>query len=238
MDFIEDYKNMFDIVADIPNSEDVELRGVMKSVPLDVTKEFKKGEGTEATDTYTEPKIEYEFSPVKRETETVATPTVGEMSKKSPESNQTAWDGHAEKVKTMFNKNAGKITGDATKKSSLQSVPEMEVKSKFPKISSEPEFLSVRKIQPVTTIKEEKIKMIDNNSVKDGTAKCEKGKDDFDSEANDAVKKFRSVIDNMKGMDKYDDTYKNRCAFILNKYSGLPKKQFDAICGLMESVNN
>ena len=156
----------------------------------------------------------------------------------SPSKSNSNIDYTDEKVKNMFNKNAGKITGDATKKSSLQSVPEMDVKSKFPKISSEPEFLSVRKIQPVTTVKEEKIKMIDNNSVKEGTTKCEKGKNDFDSEANDAVKKFRSVIDNMKGMDKYDDTYKNRCAFILNKYSGLPKKQFDAICGLMESVNN
>ena len=237
MDFIEDYKKMFDIVADMPTEEDGELHGVMKAVPLDATKEFKNGNGTKATDTYNNPKTEYEFKQVKPKKDTVVTPKVGEMANTKSASDKSDWDKHAETVKTMFNKNISKITGNAKEKSSITSVPETEVKEKFPKISKDPEFLAVRKIQPITTPKESKIRPINNNTVKEGTAKCGSGNDDFDSESKEAVKKFREVIDKMKGMSKYDDPYKDRCAAILNKYSGLPKKQFESICEMMELVN-
>ena len=71
----------------------------------------------------------------------------------------------------------------------------------------------------------------------DSHGNCNTKCNDWDDNAADAIKKFRDRVDKMKGMAKYTDEYKNRCANLLFKYKDLPKSQFESLCNIMESVN-
>jgi hypothetical protein len=157
-------------------------------------------------------------------------------------SDEKSWDNKANQVKNMFNDNVAKVAKPRQTRNIINAVNDTETDDKkFPKIKNNPEFLKVKDIQPVTKVKVEKMKAVNNNMVGydelDIPVNTKFICDDWDKNAKDAIKQFRATVDKMKGMSKYTDEYKNRCANLLYKYKDLPKSQFESLCKIMENVN-
>lgn len=274
MDFIEEYKNLFDMVADTPEESPYSYNGLMKPIELKETAEAKKldngSEDNPNSASFIETEEEHKFKEVDPSKETVLTPKVSgaaEVIEKNnvvtdsemPESlketvqeeifeirngasEEKSWDKKANQVKNLFNNNVEKIAKPRQTRNIINAVSDITTDDKkFPEIKKSPEFLKVKDIQPVTKVKVEKIKAVNNNTVGydelDIPVNTKFICDDWDDNAKEAVKKFRDTVDKMKGMAKYTDEYKNRCAKLLYKYKDLPKKQFESLCNIMESVN-
>jgi len=275
MEFIEEYKNLFDLVADLPEDDPCgSYNSLMRPVELKETAEYKKFNGGDedkpASASFIETEEKKDFNEAKASKETALKPKVSgaaEVMKKNgvvtdvdmPEglkeavkaeitkirndaSDETSWDNKANQVKNMFNKNVATIAKPRQTRNIINAVSDITTDDKkFPKIKNSPEFLKVKDIQPVTKVKVEKMKAVNNNTVGydelDIPVNTKFICDDWDDNADEAVKKFRDMVDKMKGMGKYTDEYKNRCATLLYKYKDLPKKQFESLCNIMESVN-
>ena len=275
MKFIEDYKNLFDLVADLPEDDPCgSYTSLMRPVELKETPEYKKFNGGDedkpASASFIETEEKKNFKEVKPSKETALKPKVSgaaEVMKKNgvvtdvdmPEglkekvkdeitkirndaSDEKSWDKKANQVKNMFNKNVSTIAKPRQTRNIINAVSDTTTDDKkFPKIKNNPEFLKVKEIQPVTKVKVEKMKAVNNNTVGydelDIPVNTKFICDDWDDNADEAIKKFRDRVDKMKGMSKYTKEYKNRCANLLYKYKDLPKKQFEALCNIMESVN-
>lgn len=274
MDFIEEYKNLFDLVADTPEESPYSYNGLMKPIELKETAEAKKldngSEDNPNSASFIETEEEHKFKEVDPSKETVLTPKVSgaaEVIEKNnvvtdsemPESlketvqeeifeirngasEENSWDKKANQVKNLFNNNVEKMAKPRQTRNIINAVSDITTDDKkFPEIKKSPEFLKVKDIQPVTKVKVEKIKAVNNNTVGydelDIPVNTKFICDDWDDNAKEAVKKFRDTVDKMKGMAKYTDEYKNRCANLLYKYKDLPKKQFESLCNIMESVN-
>ncbi|MBO6033180.1 MAG: hypothetical protein J6Q22_17255 [Prevotella sp.] len=275
MKFIEDYKNLFDLVADLPEDDPCgSYNSLMRPVELKETAEYKKFNGGDedkpASASFIETEEKKNFKEVKPSKETALKPKVSgaaEVMKKNgvvtdvdmPEglkekvkeeitkirndaSDEKSWDKKANQVKNMFNNNVSKVAKPRQTRNIINAVtdPTTEEK-KFPKIKNNPEFLKVKDIQPVTKVKVEKMKAVNNNTVGydelDIPVNTKFICDDWDDNADEAIQKFRDRVEKMKGMSKYTKEYKNRCANLLYKYKDLPKKQFESLCNIMESVN-
>ncbi len=275
MKFIEDYKNLFDLVADLPEDDPCgSYTSLMRPVELKATPEAKKFDGGDEDDpasaSFIETEEKKDFKEVKPSKETALKPKVSgaaDVMKKNgvvtdsdiPESiketvkeeltkirndasDEKSWDNKANQVKNMFNDNVSKVAKPRQTRNIINAVtdPTTEEK-KFPKIKNNPEFLKVKDIQPVTKVKVEKMKAVNNNMVGydelDIPVNTKFICDDWDKNAKDAIKQFRATVDKMKGMSKYTDEYKNRCANLLYKYKDLPKSQFESLCKIMENVN-
>lgn len=275
MKFIEDYKNLFDLVADLPEDDPCgSYTSLMRPVELKATPEAKKFDGGDeddpASESFVETEVQKNFKEVKPSKETALKPKVSgasDVMKKNgvvtdsdiPESiketvkeeltkirndasDEKSWDNKANQVKNMFNDNVSKVAKPRQTRNIINAVtdPTTEEK-KFPKIKNNPEFLKVKDIQPVTKVKVEKMKAVNNNMVGydelDIPVNTKFICDDWDKNAKDAIKQFRATVDKMKGMSKYTDEYKNRCANLLYKYKDLPKSQFESLCKIMENVN-
>lgn len=275
MEFIEEYKNLFDLVADLPEDDPRgSYNSLMRPVELKDTAEYKKfnggNEDNPASASFIETEEKKDFKEVKASKETALKPKVSgaaEVMKKNgvvtdvdmPEglketvkaeitkirndaSDEKSWDKKANQVKNMFNDNVSKVAKPRQTRNIINAVADPTTdEKKFPKIKNSPEFLKVKDIQPVTKVKVDKIKAVNNNTVGydelDIPVNTKFICDDWDDNADEAVKKFRDMVDKMKGMGKYTDEYKNRCATLLYKYKDLPKKQFESLCNIMESVN-
>lgn len=275
MEFIENYKNLFDLVADIPDDDPhSSYTSLMRPVELKETAEAKKldngSEDNPNSASFIETEEEHKFNEVDPSKETVLTPKVSgaaEVIEKNsvvtdsemPESlketvkeeifeirngasDEKSWDKKSAQVKNMFNSNVNKMTKPKELPNIINSDAYNDYDDKnFPEIKKSPEFLKVKDIQPVTKVNVEKIKAVKNNTVGYDDLKMPVNTkficDDWDDNAKEAVKKFRDKVDKMKGMSKYTDEYKNRCANLLYKYKDLPKKQFESLCNIMESVN-
>lgn len=274
MDFIEEYKNLFDMVADTPEESPYSYNGLMKPIELKETDAAKKldngSEDNPNSASFIETEEEHKFKEVDPSKETVLTPKVSgaaEVIEKNnvvtdsemPESlketvqeeifeirngasEEKSWDNKSTQVKNMFNSNVEKMAKPRQTRNIINAVSDITTDDKkFPEIKKSPEFLKVKDIQPVTKVKVEKIKAVNNNTVGydelDIPVNTKFICDDWDDNAKEAVKKFRDTVDKMKGMAKYTDEYKNRCANLLYKYKDLPKKQFESLCNIMESVN-
>lgn len=275
MKFIEDYKNLFDLVADLPEDDPCgSYTSLMRPVELKETAEYKKFNGGDedkpASASFIETEEKKNFKEVKPSKETALKPKVSgaaEVMKKNgvvtdvdmPDglkekvkeeitkirndaSDEKSWDKKANQVKNMFNKNVSTIAKPRQTRNIINAVSDTTTDDKkFPKIKNNPEFLKVKEIQPVTKVKVEKMKAVNNNTVGydelDIPVNTKLICDDWDDNADEAIKKFRDRVEKMKGMSKYTKEYKNRCANLLYKYKDLPKKQFEALCNIMESVN-
>lgn len=275
MKFIEDYKNLFDLVADLPEDDPCgSYTSLMRPVELKKTAEYKKFNGGDedkpASASFIETEEKKNFKEVKPSKETALKPKVSgaaEVMKKNgvvtdvdmPDglkekvkeeitkirndaSDETSWDKKANQVKNMFNKNVSTIAKPRQTRNIINAVSDTTTDDKkFPKIKNNPEFLKVKEIQPVTKVKVGKMKAVNNNTVGydelDIPVNTKFICDDWDDNADEAIKKFRDRVEKMKGMSKYTKEYKNRCANLLYKYKDLPKKQFEALCNIMESVN-
>lgn len=275
MKFIEDYKNLFDLVADLPEDDPCgSYNSLMRPVELKETAEYKKFNGGDedkpASASFIETEEKKNFKEVKPSKETALKPKVSgaaEVMKKNgvvtdvdmPEglkekvkdeitkirndaSDEKSWDKKANQVKNMFNNNVSKIAKPRQTRNIINAVADPTTdEKKFPKIKNNPEFLKVKEIQPVTKVKVEKMKAVNNNTVGydelDIPVNTKFICDDWDDNADEAIQKFRDRVEKMKGMSKYTKEYKNRCANLLYKYKDLPKKQFESLCNIMESVN-
>ena len=275
MKFIEDYKNLFDLVADLPEDDPCgSYTSLMKPVELKETAEYKKLNGGDedkpASASFIETEEKKNFKEVKPSKETALKPKVSgaaEVMKKNgvvtdvdmPDglkekvkeeitkirndaSDEKSWDKKANQVKNMFNNNVSKIAKPRQTRNIINAVSDTTTDDKkFPKIKNNPEFLKVKDIQPVTKVKVEKMKAVNNNMVGydelDIPVNTKFICDDWDDNADEAIQKFRDRVDKMKGMSKYTKEYKNRCANLLYKYKDLPKSQFEALCQIMENVN-
>lgn len=275
MEFIEEYKNLFDLVADLPEDDPCgSYNSLMRPVELKETAEYKKFNGGDedkpASASFIETEEKKNFKEVKPSKETALKPKVSgaaEVMKKNgvvtdvdmPEglkekvkdeitkirndaSDEKSWDKKANQVKNMFNNNVSKIAKPRQTRNIINAVADPTTdEKKFPKIKNSPEFLKVKEIQPVTKVKVEKMKAVNNNMVGydelDIPVNTKFICDDWDDNADEAIQKFRDRVDKMKGMSKYTKEYKNRCANLLYKYKDLPKKQFESLCDIMESVN-
>lgn len=275
MEFIEEYKNLFDLVADLPEDDPCgSYTSLMRPVELKKTPELKKFDGGDeddpASESFVETEVQKNFKEVKPSKETALKPTVSsaaDVMKKNgvvtdsdiPESvkesvkeeltkirndasDEKSWDNKANQVKKMFNDNVEKVAKPRQTRNIINAVNDTETDDKkFPKIKNNPEFLKVKDIQPVTKVKVEKMKAVNNNMVGydelDIPVNTKFICDDWDKNAKDAIKQFRATVDKMKGMSKYTDEYKNRCANLLYKYKDLPKSQFESLCKIMENVN-
>jgi hypothetical protein len=275
MKFIEDYKNLFDLVADLPEDDPCgSYTSLMRPVELKETAESKKFNGGDedkpASASFIETEEKKDFKEVKPSKETALKPKVSgaaEVMKKNgvvtdvdmPDglkekvkeeitkirndaSDENSWDKKANQVKNMFNNNVSKIAKPRQTRNIINAVADPTTDDKkFPKIKNNPEFLKVKDIQPVTKVKVEKMKAVNNNMVGydelDIPVNTKFICDDWDDNADEAIQKFRDRVDKMKGMSKYTKEYKNRCANLLYKYKDLPKSQFEALCQIMENVN-
>jgi len=275
MKFIEDYKNLFDLVADLPEDDPCgSYTSLMRPVELKATPEAKKFDGGDEDDpasaSFVETEEKKDFKEVKPSKETALKPKVSgaaDVMKKNgvvtdsdiPESiketvkeeltkirndasDEKSWDNKANQVKNMFNDNVSKVAKPRQTRNIINAVADTTTDDKkFPKIKNNPEFLKVKDIQPVTKVKVEKMKAVNNNMVGydelDIPVNTKFICDDWDKNAKDAIKQFRATVDKMKGMSKYTDEYKNRCANLLYKYKDLPKSQFESLCKIMENVN-
>lgn len=275
MEFIEDYKNLFDLVADLPEDDPCgSYTSLMRPVELKETAEAKKFNGGDedkpASASFIETEEKKDFKEVKPSKETALKPKVSgaaEVMKKNgvvtdvdmPDglkekvkeeitkirndaSDEASWDKKANQVKNMFNNNVSKIAKPRQTRNIINAVSDITTDDKkFPKIKNNPEFLKVKDIQPVTKVKVEKMKAVNNNMVGydelDIPVNTKFICDDWDDNADEAIQKFRDRVDKMKGMSKYTKEYKNRCANLLYKYKDLPKSQFEALCQIMENVN-
>lgn len=274
MEFIENYKNLFDLVADTPDDDPhSSYTSLMKPVELKETAEAKKldngSEDNPNSASFIETEEEHKFNEVKPSKETALKPKVSgaaevmkendvvtevdmpeslketvkeEITKiRNDDSDEASWDKKANQVKNMFNHNVTKIAKPSTTKNIINAEAYHTSDAKFPPITRNPEFLKVKDIQPVTKVTAKKIKAVNNNTVRDdkvdGHGNCNPKCTDWDDNAADAIKKFRDRVDKMKGMAKYTDEYKNRCANLLYKYKDLPKSQFESLCSIMENVN-
>lgn len=275
MKFIEDYKNLFDLVADLPEDDPCgSYNSLMRPVELKETPEAKKFDGGDeddpASESFVETEVQKNFKEVKPSKETALKPKVSgasDVMKKNgavtdsdiPESiketvkeeltkirndasDEKSWDNKANQVKNMFNDNVSKVAKPRQTRNIINAVYDTTTDDKkFPKIKNNPEFLKVKDIQPVTKVKVEKMKAVNNNMVGydelDIPVNTKFICDDWDNNAKDAIKQFRATVDKMKGMSKYTDEYKNRCANLLYKYKDLPKSQFESLCKIMENVN-
>lgn len=275
MEFIENYKNLFDLVADIPNDDPhSSYTSLMKPVELKETSEAKKftecNEHTSSSESFIETEEKKVFNEVNPSDETALTPKVSgaaevmqkntvvkdidipdslketvkeEINKiRNEASDEQSWENKANQVKNMFNSNVKKIAKPIETKNIINAEAyHTSDDKKFPEIKNTPEFLKVKDIQPVTNVKVDKIQAVNNDTVGYDTINIPVNStfssDDWDENAADAIKKFRDRVDKMKGMAKYTDEYKNRCANLLYKYKDLPKKQFESLCNIMESVN-
>lgn len=275
MEFIEEYKNLFDLVADLPEDDPRgSYNSLMRPVELKDTAEYKKfnggNEDNPASASFIETEEKKDFKEVKASKETALKPKVSgaaEVMKKNgvvtdvdmPEglketvkaeitkirndaSDEKSWDKKANQVKNMFNDNVSKVAKPRQTRNIINAVADPTTdEKKFPKIKNSPEFLKVKDIQPVTKVKVEKMKAVNNNTVGydelDIPVNTKFICDDWDDNADEAIQKFRDRVDKMKGMAKYTNEYKNRCANLLYKYKDLPKKQFESLCNIMESVN-
>lgn len=275
MKFIEDYKNLFDLVADLPEDDPCgSYNSLMRPVELKETAESKKFNGGDedkpASASFIETEEKKDFKEVKPSKETALKPKVSgaaEVMKKNgvvtdvdmPDglkekvkeeitkirndaSDEKSWDKKANQVKNMFNNNVTKIAKPRQTRNIINAVADTTTDDKkFPKIKNNPEFLKVKDIQPVTKVKVEKMKAVNNNMVGydelDIPVNTKFICDDWDDNADEAIQKFRDRVDKMKGMSKYTKEYKNRCANLLYKYKDLPKSQFEALCQIMENVN-
>jgi hypothetical protein len=275
MKFIEDYKNLFDLVADLPEDDPCgSYTSLMRPVELKKTPEAKKFDGGDEDDpasaSFIETEEKKDFKEVKPSKETALKPKVSgaadvmkkngvvtdsdipesvkesvkeELTKiRNDSSDEKSWDNKANQVKNMFNDNVAKVAKPRQTRNIINAVNDTETDDKkFPKIKNNPEFLKVKDIQPVTKVKVEKMKAVNNNMVGydelDIPVNTKFICDDWDKNAKDAIKQFRATVDKMKGMSKYTDEYKNRCANLLYKYKDLPKSQFESLCKIMENVN-
>ena len=275
MEFIEEYKNLFDLVADLPEDDPCgSYNSLMRPVELKETAEYKKFNGGDedkpASASFIETEEKKNFKEVKPSKETALKPKVSgaaEVMKKNgvvtdvdmPEglkekvkdeitkirndaSDEKSWDNKANQVKKMFNDNVSKVAKPRQTRNIINAVADPTTdEKKFPKIKNSPEFLKVKEIQPVTKVKVEKMKAVNNNTVGydelDIPVNTKFICDDWDDNADEAIQKFRDRVEKMKGMSKYTKEYKNRCANLLYKYKDLPKKQFESLCNIMESVN-
>lgn len=275
MKFIEDYKNLFDLVADLPEDDPCgSYTSLMRPVELKETAEAKKFNGGDedkpASASFIETEEKKDFKEVKPSKETALKPKVSgaaEVMKKNgvvtdvdmPDglkekvkeeitkirndaSDEASWDKKANQVKNMFNNNVSKIAKPRQTRNIINAVSDITTDDKkFPKIKNNPEFLKVKDIQPVTKVKVEKMKAVNNNMVGydelDIPVNTKFICDDWDDNADEAIQKFRDRVDKMKGMSKYTKEYKNRCANLLYKYKDLPKSQFESLCQIMENVN-
>ena len=273
MEFIENYKKLFDMVADLPDEPNCSYNGLMKPVELTETPEAKKFDGGDennpASASFVETEENKDFDEVNPSKDTALKPKVSgaaevmkengvvtevgmpeslketvkeEITKiRNDDSDEASWDKKANQVKNMFNNNVTKIAKPSTTKNIINAEAYHTSDAKFPPITSNPEFLKVKNIQPVTKVTAKKIKAVNNNTVRedqiDSHGNCNKKYKDWDDNAADAIKKFRDRVDKMKGMAKYTDEYKNRCANLLYKYKDLPKSQFESLCSIMENVN-
>lgn len=275
MEFIENYKNLFDLVADIPDDEPHNsYMSLMMPVELKAPEEAKKFTGgnddNPASSSFVETEEKKDFNEVKPRKDTALKPKVSgaaEVMKKNgvvtevdmPESltetvkeeitkirngdsDEASWDKKANQVKNIFNNNVTQIAKPRTTRNIINAEAyHTSDDKKFPKIKNNPEFLKVKDIQPVNKVKVEKIKAVNNNMVgydeRDIPVNTKFICDDWDDNADDAITKFRKMVDKMKGMAKYTDEYKNRCANLLYKYKDLPKSQFESLCNIMENVN-
>ena len=275
MEFIEEYKNLFDLVADLPEDDPHgSYNSLMRPVELKETAEYKKFNGGDedkpASASFIETEEKKDFKEAKASKETALKPKVSgaaEVMKKNgvvtdvdmPEglketvkaeitkirndaSDEKSWDKKANQVKNMFNDNVSKVAKPRQTRNIINAVndPESDDK-KFPKIKNNPEFLKVKDIQPVTKVKVEKMKAVNNNMVGydelDIPVNTKFICDDWDDNADEAIQKFRDRVEKMKGMSKYTKEYKNRCANLLYKYKDLPKSQFESLCKIMENAN-
>lgn len=275
MKFIEEYKNLFDLVADLPEDDPCgSYTSLMRPVELKKTPEAKKFDGGDeddpASESFVETEVQKNFKEVKPSKETALKPNVSgaadvmkkngvvtdsdipesvkesvkeELTKiRNDSSDEKSWDNKANQVKNMFNDNVAKVAKPRQTRNIINAVNDTETDDKkFPKIKNNPEFLKVKDIQPVTKVKVEKMKAVNNNMVGydelDIPVNTKFICDDWDKNAKDAIKQFRATVDKMKGMSKYTDEYKNRCANLLYKYKDLPKSQFESLCKIMENVN-
>jgi len=275
MKFIEEYKNLFDLVADLPEDDPCgSYTSLMRPVELKKTPEAKKFDGGDEDDpasaSFIETEEKKDFKEVKPSKETALKPKVSgaadvmkkngvvtdsdipesvkesvkeELTKiRNDSSDEKSWDNKANQVKNMFNDNVAKVAKPRQTRNIINAVNDTETDDKkFPKIKNNPEFLKVKDIQPVTKVKVEKMKAVNNNMVGydelDIPVNTKFICDDWDKNAKDAIKQFRATVDKMKGMSKYTDEYKNRCANLLYKYKDLPKSQFESLCKIMENVN-
>jgi hypothetical protein len=273
MEFIENYKKLFDMVADLPDEPNCSYNGLMKPVELTETPEAKKFDGGDennpASASFVETEENKDFDEVNPSKDTALKPKVSgaaevmkengvvtevgmpeslketvkeEITKiRNDDSDEASWDKKANQVKNMFNNNVTKIAKPSTTKNIINAEAYHTSDAKFPQITSNPEFLKVKDIQPVTKVTAKKIKAVNNNTVRDDKVdshgNCNPKCTDWDDNAADAIKKFRDRVDKMKGMAKYTDEYKNRCANLLYKYKDLPKSQFESLCNIMENVN-
>lgn len=271
MDYIENYKQLFDLVSDLP--DDGGYNSLMKPVELKETDEAKNletgDEDNPASASFIETEEKHDFKEVDPSKETVLTPKVSgaaEVMKdnnvvtevdmpeslketvkdeiikiRNDSSDESSWDKKSEKVQNVFNSNVNKMTKPKELPNIQNSEAIVKTEEKFPKIEKAPEFLKVKDIQPVTKVKVDKIKAQKHSTVDYDDFKmptnCKMICGDWDENAEEAIKKFRDTVDKMKGMSKYTDEYKNRCAALLYKYKDLPKKQFESLCNIMESVN-
>ena len=275
MKFIEEYKNLFDLVADLPEDDPCSsYNSLMRPVELKETAEYKKFNGGDedkpASASFIETEEKKNFKEAKPSKETALKPKVSgaaEVMKKNgvvtdvdmpdglketvkaeitkirnDSSDEKSWDKKANQVKNMFNNNVSKVAKPRQTRNIINAVndPESDDK-KFPKIKNNPEFLKVKDIQPVTKVKVEKMKAVNNNMVGydelDIPVNTKFICDDWDDNADEAIQKFRDRVEKMKGISKYTKEYKNRCANLLYKYKDLPKSQFESLCKIMENAN-
>lgn len=162
------------------------------------------------------------------------------MMKSDPEKE---WETSSKKAMNTFQTNFSKMTGKQKVATAVETKTSVETKDSFPKQKT-PEFMEVKKIQPMTSVnknpfmKEDTIETatISNENIKNNDYDpCDD--EAFQRKSDEAVKKCRKYIDEMPSMAKYDENYKNKCAYTLHKYMDLPKSKFESLCKYMESVN-
>lgn len=271
MEYLEDFKDIFNTVATDDSADCATYKAFMSQTSSNVpgsNLDTKDISGINMNkDQYESPEVEFEFkqvkhtdkSPVMKPTTEPISLTVidndeitGELSEADKKELQEManhdyaddWEKESIQAMNTFKKNIKNITDNNNKVTScIKTTTEPTTKNSFPKIKSEPAFLEVKKIQPITKTpslhsqQNKTINTVETSKQKVGSIKPTSSTSDFNKTASDAVKKCRARIDKMESMNGYDDKYKNRCAYLLSRFSDLPEAKFESMCQYMESIH-
>lgn len=244
MEYIENYKRLFDMVSDLPDGDgyDSLMSPVERKEPVEdddmANCENTVGQSNEnvlaptvsgAAEVSACNDVVAGFDMPESQRETVNREM---MPIRNGAADEQTWDRNANRVKEKANETVKKFVEQSKYSSATPGNAASACSEPKRKIAVEPEFMKVREIQPVETVNPN-LSSSQVKSTSDGLddSRCDSGVDA------EALQKCRSIVDKMAGMYKYTDSYKNRCAGLLCKYMELPKTQFESLCSIMESVN-
>lgn len=257
MDFIEDYKDLFEKVSNLPED------GSNVYFMTPTCGDLENACGNESIDAlndveYTEPTVETKFKPFQPNKNASYTVSGTENIKVNPiddtdelgiddldQDDQEAFEEMSDDTEMEFNNDANNamnrfqnnhqtITHSEKRvDTTFKTNNGYETSTSYKEINGEPEFLKVRNIKPVDNINNF---TTEKSTVGKGFPKV-KSDPSFKEYADAAMDKCTDIVEKMKCMQGKDEHYKRKCAGLLSKYSNLPKTQFESLCNFMEKIN-